>query len=85
MAKSTPFTDEVPFELRIKYLADEELLDVWVETQELEGILREEWGAELELAPEYEKIIINELRVRAGKKYVARESINKINTMPKSL
>lgn len=69
MARSTPFTDEVSFELRIKFLADEELLDVWVETQELEELLREEWGTEVELAPEYEKIIINELRVRAGKKF----------------
>jgi len=69
MAKSTPFTDEVPFELRIKFLADEELLDVWVETQEFEELLREEWGTELELAPEYERIIINELRMRAGKKF----------------
>lgn len=69
MANRIPFSEELPFELRIKSLADDELLDIWVETQELERVLREEWNAELELAPEYERMIIQELQVRSGKKH----------------
>lgn len=69
MARRIPFSDDLPFEQRIKSLADDELLDIWVETQELERVLREEWDAELELAPEYERMILHELQVRYGQKY----------------
>lgn len=73
MARRIPFSEEQPFELRIKSLADDELLDIWVETQELERMLREEWNAELELAPEYERMIIHELQLRHGLNYVKCE------------
>lgn len=73
MARRIPFSEEQPFELRIKSLADDELLDIWVETQELERMLREEWDAELELAPEYERMIIHELQLRYGLNYVKCE------------
>lgn len=72
MANRTPFSDEQPFELRIKSLTDDELLDIWVETQELERMLREEWDAELELAPEYERMIVYELQLRYGRKHVSQ-------------
>ncbi len=68
MASKTVFIEDLPFSARIKSLADDELLDIWEETQELERILREEWNAELELAPEYEKLIIQELQLRISKK-----------------
>lgn len=74
MAKRTPFSEEQPFELRIKSLTDDELLDIWVETQELERMLREEWDAELELAPEYERMIVHELQLRYGQKHVSMHS-----------
>ncbi len=68
MASKTVFIEDMPFSSRLKSLADEELLDIWEETQELERILREEWNAELELAPEYEKMIIQELQLRISKR-----------------
>lgn len=71
MGRRLPFSEEQPFEQRIKSLADDELLDIWVETQELERVLREEWDAELELAPEYERMILHELQVRYGQKQVS--------------
>ena len=67
MATRMAFTEEEPFALRLKSLADDELLDIWEETQHLERILREEWDAELELAPEYERLIVQELQLRAGR------------------
>ncbi len=69
MASKTVFIEDMPFSSRLKSLADEELLDIWEETQELERILREEWNAELELAPEYEKMIIQELQLRISKRF----------------
>ncbi len=64
MATRTFFSEDIPFALRIKSLSDEELMDIWAETQELERILRDEWGAQLELACEYEKLIVQELQCR---------------------
>lgn len=68
MATRMAFPEDQPFAVRLKSLADEELLDIWEETQELERILREEWDAELELAPEYERLIVQELQLRLGRK-----------------
>lgn len=68
MAKRIPFLEDEPFDLRIKSLADDELLDIWAETQELDRMLREEWNAELEFAPEYERMIVQELQLRSGQK-----------------
>lgn len=69
MATRVAFPEDEPFSVRLKSLADDELLDVWEETQELERILREEWNTELELAPEYERLIVQELQLRANRKY----------------
>ena len=71
MATRIPFSEDQSFAVRLKSLADDELLDIWAETQELERLLREEWDAELELAPEYERLIVQELQLRQGKKFVA--------------
>ncbi len=68
MATRTVFTEDIPFSLRLKSLTNDELLDIWAETQELERVLREEWGADVELAFEYEKYIILELRTRCCQK-----------------
>lgn len=76
MATRAPFPEDQPFDLRLKSLADDELLDIWEETQELERILREEWDAELELAPEYERLIVQELQLRLGKKFTGPENGN---------
>lgn len=68
MASRIPFSEDLPFSSRLKSLADDELLDFWEETQQLERMLREEWDAELELAPEYERLIVQELQLRVGKR-----------------
>ncbi len=68
MATRSVFTEDVPFSLKLKSLTNDELLDIWAETQELERVLREEWGADVELAYEYEKHIILELQARYCKK-----------------
>ncbi len=68
MATRTFFTEDIPFAMRIKSLSDDELMDIWAETQELERIMREEWGTELELAFEYEKLIVQELTLRYRKR-----------------
>ncbi len=64
MATRDAFIEDVPFAIRLKSLADDELLDIWEETQEIERVLREEWGAELEFAIDYEKSIVQELQLR---------------------
>lgn len=68
MATRVAFPEDQPFAVRLKSLADDELLDIWEETQELERILRDEWDAELELAPEYERLIVQELQLRLGRR-----------------
>lgn len=68
MATRMAFPEDQPFAVRLKSLADDELLDIWEETQELERLLHEEWDSELELAPEYERLIVQELQLRLGRK-----------------
>ncbi len=68
MATRSVFSEDIPFSLKLKSLSNDELLDIWAETQELERVLREEWGADVELAYEYEKFIILELQARHCKK-----------------
>lgn len=68
MAKLIPFAEDEPFGLQLKSLADDELLDIWAETQELDRMLREEWDVTLKYAPEYERLIVQELQLRSGQK-----------------
>ena len=66
MAKALPNSeDDLSFARQIKSLADDELLDIWEETQRLEQLVTE-WNAELVLAPEYERLIVLELQYRSG-------------------
>ncbi|MBD5557016.1 MAG: hypothetical protein HDQ92_00135 [Desulfovibrio sp.] len=65
MARSTPFPDDMPFSQRVKSLADEELLEIWEETQQVELMLNREMQAAISLAPEYERAIVEELRLRS--------------------
>lgn len=65
MARSTPFPDDMPFSQRVKSLADEELLEIWEETQQVEFLLNREMRTAISLAPEYERAIVEELRLRS--------------------
>ena len=57
--------DEAPFNIQIKDLADEELLDFWEETQHIERSIT--WFSQF--APfnqlEFERIILQELMLRS--------------------
>jgi hypothetical protein len=64
MARRLPFSENLSFAKQIKSLADDELLDIWEETQRLEHLMLTAWDAELELAPEYERLIVLELQYR---------------------
>ena len=59
MATRLSPADEAPFNIQIKNLADEELLDFWEETQQIESALRAEYQQD------YERLIVLELQLRS--------------------
>jgi len=66
MGSCIPFADEQPFAERVKTMAEDELLEIWEETQQLEGMLCNALHADLALAPDYEKVIVEELFLRSS-------------------
>ncbi len=66
MGKRLPYSEDLSFAKQIKSLDDDELLDIWEETQRLEHVMLSEWDAQLELAPEYERLIVLELQYRTS-------------------
>ncbi len=67
MGSCQPFTDDEPFDKRVKTLADNELLEIWEETQQLEDLLRTQMQTDLAMAPEYERLIVSELQLRSNR------------------
>ena len=65
MGSCIPFQDEQSFDQRVKNLADDELLEIWAETQQIEQLLSSQLEAELTLAPESEQAIVAELCLRS--------------------
>lgn len=63
MARRVPMADEASFSTQLKSLADEELLDFWAETQQVENIFRKEklFGG----GQDYERLIVLELQLRS--------------------
>lgn len=59
---------EIPFNVEIQTLPDDELLDIWVQTQSIEMMLRAESGHGVRLMPNYEQLIMQELQMRALKR-----------------
>ncbi|MEG2140326.1 MAG: hypothetical protein RRY20_06020 [Bilophila sp.] len=57
--------DDAPFNVQIKDLADEELLDFWEETQQIESVLRAEYQQAVVPAQDYERLIVLELQLRS--------------------
>lgn len=57
--------EDIPFALQIKQLADEELLDFWEETQQIESALRAEYQQSVAPAQDYERLIVMELQLRS--------------------
>lgn len=64
MASFLPFSEEESFDQRVKSLADDELLEIWAETQQIEHLLSSQLETPFALAPEYEQTIVAELRLR---------------------
>ena len=75
MARRLPFSENLSFSKQIKSLADDELLDIWEETQRLEQLMLAEWDTAFELAPEYERLIVLELQYRMGLRGMERNSL----------
>ena len=67
MGSGQPFVDDEPFDKRVKTLADNELLEIWEETQQLEDLLRTQMQTDLAMAPEYERLIVSELQLRSNR------------------
>lgn len=68
MGSCIPFIDEQPFAERVKTMADDELLEIWEETQQLESMLCNTLHTDLALAPDYEKVIVEELFLRSSRR-----------------
>lgn len=66
-----PFEDDIPFEERLKLLADEELLDVWVESQQLGAMLDDRLPGHEFPRDNFEMLIIHELSLRTGRRLAA--------------
>ncbi len=73
MGSFIPFSDEEPFVKRVKSLADDELLEIWEETQQIESLLCTEFQTDLTFAPDSETLIVQELRLRSCRKLRAPE------------
>ena len=74
MGSYIPFADDQPFALKVKTLADEELLEIWEETQQLEGMICKEFHTDIALTPEYEQVIVAELSLRSGRRLAGCKS-----------
>jgi hypothetical protein len=67
MGSCVPFDDDTSFAERVKNLADSELLEIWEETQQIERLLQAELHMNVTIAPDYEKVIVEELCLRASR------------------
>lgn len=72
MGCAIPFSDDLPFEQKVKCMGDDELLEIWAESQQLEQMINSELPHGCIISPDYEKAIINELTIRASKKYTGK-------------
>ncbi|WP_018123561.1 hypothetical protein [Desulfovibrio oxyclinae] len=61
--------DNISLEEQVKCLEDEELLDFWMETQELARHVENFGQNDSEVNPEYERVILRELQFRNSRKY----------------
>ena len=71
MGTAMPFREDQPFEEKVKCLADDELLEMWAESQEMECLVNMRAPFELNLPPGYEQVIIKELALRVSQRLVS--------------
>lgn len=75
MGTAVPFNEDQPFEEKVKCLADEELLEIWAESQQMENLLNMRLPMSVSLSPGYEQTIINELTLRLGRRVAASSHV----------
>lgn len=63
MARRVPMAEEASFSVQLKSLANEELLDFWAESQQIESVLRRE--CTFHGTQDYERLIVLELQLRS--------------------
>lgn len=63
MARRAPMAEETSFVVQLKNLADEELLDFWAESQQIENLLRKE--TTFHGTQDFERLIVLELQLRS--------------------
>lgn len=61
-------SDDLPLEVQLKGMEDDELLDFWEETQVLERFISDEAASDTEYSIEYERLILMELQLRSCRK-----------------
>lgn len=78
MGSMEPFEDNVPLELKLKCLPDEDLLDVWVESQQIEALLDANMPGHDFPGGSFESVIVHELCLRASRKQnISRDGAGK--------
>lgn len=65
MGSAEPFGDDMPFESKIKCLPDEDLLEIWAESQQIETMLAENLPGCYIPEQNFEALIVHELSLRA--------------------
>ena len=64
MGSQYPFEQDEEFADHVKNLDEEELLDLWVEAQQVQQLMQEAEKAGLPALPDMEQVIVQELRLR---------------------
>jgi hypothetical protein len=82
MGSCVPFDDEISFTERIKTLSNEELMEIWEETQRIERLFSSELHLEISFAMDYENAIVTELTLRACKNLSPFSSAEKPDRRP---
>ncbi|MDD6181012.1 MAG: hypothetical protein ACI33N_04500 [Desulfovibrionaceae bacterium] len=65
MGSIHPFEEKADIAERIRQMDRDDLLDMWVEAQQLGHLLGDEDGQEAVVPPDVEQAIVRELRLRA--------------------
>lgn len=71
MGYAAVISDDEPFEEKIKTLADEELLEIWVETQKMEVAIMAQLPNAQVVGPNFEEAIVAELNLRNSRRRTA--------------
>lgn len=68
MGRAIPFSEDETLEEKVKCLADEELLEIWAESQQIEAMIAANFPNGAITPPNMEQAIINELLLRRNRK-----------------